>query len=571
MTRLGLVARPQTSSLAEASRTADDLAEAGVGATHLVINGILPLEADADALADAIRAEEAAVIAGMPPNLTGLTIDRMPLRSRDVTGLEALATLLSETPDHAEASAAPRVKADEALETLATTIQQLARREHGLVMVVGKGGVGKTTMAAAIAVGLSDRGKDVLLTTTDPAAHLAWTVGDSGAFEVSSIDPARAVAEYRRHVMETKGASLDAEGRANLAEDLRSPCTEEVAVFQAFSKAVAEARRRFVVMDTAPTGHTLLLMDATGSYHREVVRNLPEQAGITPLARLQDPENTAVIVVTLPEITPVLEASGLAADLARADIATWGWVVNRALTPTDTVRPAPDPEDRRGTSAAPAGKGAGGPCGRHALPRHAAGGHRPAPSVGHCVVDSAAKRLSGHVRWTVSSLEHMDPLQDAVQRGLVGESAAQRGGAVGPGGQRVRARGTRAAQRGPKCLPRCATRQQGCRRAVSCGERGARPIARRLGPSCAGGISAELDALLAEPPPRTRFLVSQTQWFRRARASLRSFGLNRRRGPTSPSRYGPVTESGLTAIWAGVPEATTLPPCSPPPGPRSMT
>lgn len=135
----------------------------------------------------------------------------------------------------------------------------------------------------------------------------------------------------------TKGASLDGEGRANLAEDLRSPCTEEVAIFQAFSAAVEQVGHRFVVMDTAPTGHTLLVMDATGSYHREVARNMPGTAGLTPLARLRNPGQTAVIVVTLPETTPVLEAHGLAADLARAGIATWGWVVNRSLTPTGTA------------------------------------------------------------------------------------------------------------------------------------------------------------------------------------------------------------------------------------------
>ncbi len=339
VTRLGLVARPQNSSLAEASRTADELAEAGVRATHLVINGILPNETISDALADAIRAEETAAVSAMPVNLAGLAIDRLPLRSRDVMGLEALTALLSETPDHADASAPPRIATTNSSDSLAATIEQLAAKDHGLIMVVGKGGVGKTTMAAAIAVGLSDRGKDVLLTTTDPAAHLAWTVGEAAPFEVSSIDPAQAVADYRRHVMETKGATLDADGQANLAEDLRSPCTEEVAVFQAFAAAVEQSAHRFVVMDTAPTGHTLLLMDATGSYHREMVRNLPDQASFTPLARLQDPENTSVIVVTLPETTPVLEATGLSADLTRAGIATWGWIVNRALTPTRTISP----------------------------------------------------------------------------------------------------------------------------------------------------------------------------------------------------------------------------------------
>ena len=339
VTRLGLVARPQTSSLAEASRTADELAEAGVGATHLVVNGILPEEGVEDALADAIRTEEASALVDMPANLSELVIDRLPLRSRDVMGLSALTTLLSETADQAHVSHETPISTRETLGTLTDTIDQLAARDHGLVMLVGKGGVGKTTMAAAIAVGLSDRGKDVLLTTTDPAAHLSWTVGDEGTFEVSSIDPTKAVEDYRRHVMETKGAALDDAGRANLAEDLRSPCTEEVAVFQAFAAAVEQSTHRFVIMDTAPTGHTLLLMDATGSYHREVARNLPDEAGHTPLTRLQDPDNTTVIIVTLPETTPVLEAAGLCSELGRADIATWGWIVNRALTPTDTSSP----------------------------------------------------------------------------------------------------------------------------------------------------------------------------------------------------------------------------------------
>lgn len=339
MTRLGLVARAQTSSLAEAARTSDELAAAGVHATHLVINGILPDEVTGDALADAIRAEEAAAIAEMPTNLTTLMIDRLPLRANDVMGIEALTRMLSQTPDITGQAPAHYPISDHARGSLAANIDELAAKDHGLIMIVGKGGVGKTTMAAAIAVGLSDRGKDVLLTTTDPAAHLTWTVGNSVGFEVASIDPAQAVADYRQHVMETKGANLDAEGLANLAEDLRSPCTEEVAVFQAFSTAVEQSAHRFVVMDTAPTGHTLLLMDATGSYHREVVRNLPSRATATPLERLQDANNTAVIVVTLPETTPVLEASGLAADLARANIVTWGWIVNRALTSTSTTSP----------------------------------------------------------------------------------------------------------------------------------------------------------------------------------------------------------------------------------------
>ncbi len=179
------------------------------------------------------------------------------------------------------------------------------------------------------------------LTTTDPAAHLADTLGsDTHTLTVSRIDPDKATQDYRDHVMASKGAKLDAAGRAALEEDLRSPCTEEVAVFQAFSRAVSEAGRRFVVMDTAPTGHTLLLMDATGSYHRDVARNLaPGMHFTTPMMRLQDPDYTKVILVTLPETTPVLEARQLQDDLERAGIHPWAWVVNQAITGTGTQSP----------------------------------------------------------------------------------------------------------------------------------------------------------------------------------------------------------------------------------------
>ncbi len=340
-TRLTLVARPQVTSFAEASRTLDELVEAGVGATNLVINGALPDIDEGDALALSIRRSEMDAIAGMPDNLRTLNQDTLPLHASDMVGVEALRALLA--GDSAEVAREASVDAPAAtgasaadLPGVADLIGELAGSDHGLVMVMGKGGVGKTTLASAIAVGLADLGKDVLLTTTDPAAHLAWTVGGDAPFEVSSIDPDRAVAEYRAHVMATKGATLDEEGRANLAEDLRSPCTEEVAVFQSFSRAVAQSDRRFVIMDTAPTGHTLLLMDATGSYHREVARNNPDLADDTPLARLQDGDHTRIVIATLPETTPVLEAEGLQADLARAGIHPWAWVVNRSLSATGT-------------------------------------------------------------------------------------------------------------------------------------------------------------------------------------------------------------------------------------------
>jgi arsenite-transporting ATPase len=217
---------------------------------------------------------------------------------------------------------------------LVDLVDEIERAGHGLVMCMGKGGVGKTTIAAAIALALVERGHEVLLTTTDPAAHLADTLGvPVDGLTVTRIDPDTALEQYRARVMATKGKDLDEPSRAALAEDLMSPCTAEVAVFQQFSRAVHDSRRTFVVMDTAPTGHTLLLLDAAGSYHREIARQMgrANMAYSTPLMRLQDPAQTKIILVTLAETTPVLEAAGLQEDLERAGIHPWAWVVNNSI------------------------------------------------------------------------------------------------------------------------------------------------------------------------------------------------------------------------------------------------
>ncbi|MCC3331645.1 arsenical pump-driving ATPase [Nocardia abscessus] len=332
LTRLVLVARAQTASLNEIARTYAELADIGVRSQHVVLNAVLPEPTIDDPIASAIHRREQTAVAALPTELVDLPTDRIELKATNMVGIDALDQLFADTsaPSDAPEVPAPDIPAEASLGVL---IDELAESDHGLIMCMGKGGVGKTTIAAAIATELARRGHDVHLTTTDPAAHLEHVLaGSPEGLRVSRIDPAEATDRYRTHILTTKGAHLDEQGRAALAEDLRSPCTEEVAVFQAFSRIIGESRRRFVVVDTAPTGHTLLLLDATGSYHREIARQMGEGARFTtPLMRLRDPAATRIIVVTLAETTPVLEAVALQADLERAGIHPWAWVVNNSL------------------------------------------------------------------------------------------------------------------------------------------------------------------------------------------------------------------------------------------------
>ncbi|MBK9613985.1 MAG: arsenical pump-driving ATPase [Uliginosibacterium sp.] len=339
-TRLVLVARAQSASLREVARTHEELAAIGLTQQALVINGVLPPgEADGDALAAAIHQREHAALEALPDALRSLPRDVIALKPFNLVGLDALRQLLVAAPPARPADAID-VPALPDAPPLSALVEAIAADGHGLVMLMGKGGVGKTTLAAAIAVALASRGLPVHLSTSDPAAHLADTLdGALPGLTVSRIDPHEATARYRQQVLDTQGALLDAEGRALLEEDLRSPCTEEIAVFQAFSRVIREAGEKFVVMDTAPTGHTLLLLDATGAYHREASRQMgnTDARRTTPMMQLRDPGQTKVLIATLAETTPVLEAANLQADLRRAGIEPWAWIVNNAVA---AARPA---------------------------------------------------------------------------------------------------------------------------------------------------------------------------------------------------------------------------------------
>lgn len=332
-TTLILVSRPEVSPLKEAARASQELAELGVTNQTMVINGVLA--AYDDSISESLYRKQQQALATMPPALVSLTTYHIPLRAYNITGIDNVRAFL--TQDHA--TLRDEVIQSQFIPKLSDVIEDLYRSNKKVIFTMGKGGVGKTTMAAAIALGLAAKGQKVHLTTTDPAAHLQFVISKSTNITTSRIDEQTELKKYQEEILAKARETMSAEDVAYVEEDLRSPCTQEIAVFRAFAQIVEKAEDEIVVIDTAPTGHTLLLLDATQSYHKEIERthgDIPEEVKKL-LPRLRNAAETEVIIITLAEATPVYEALRLEEDLKRAGIATKWWVINASLYRTGTT------------------------------------------------------------------------------------------------------------------------------------------------------------------------------------------------------------------------------------------
>lgn len=335
LTTLILVTRPETAPFKEAERASGELSALGVHNQILVINGVLTEHSDA--LSSSLYEKQQTALAAMPGSLQALSLYMVPLRAYNVTGLSNVRALLN--TDHVTAYTETLNAAD--IPSLNDVIDELAADGKRVIFTMGKGGVGKTTVAAAVALGLAKRGKRVHLTTTDPAAHLKFVLDETSGVSMSHIDEAEELKKYQSEVLfQARASGMSDEDIAYVEEDLRSPCTQEIAVFRAFAEVVEKANDQVVVIDTAPTGHTLLLLESTQSYNHEIERTkgeIPESVKRL-LPRLKSNE-TEVVIVTLPEATPFYEASRLEDDLKRAGIAARWWVINQSLYGTNTTNP----------------------------------------------------------------------------------------------------------------------------------------------------------------------------------------------------------------------------------------
>ena len=334
-TTLILVSRPEEAPLKEAERASRELAEIGINNQTLVINGVLT--SYDDSVSESLYRKQQDALRSIPQGLKNLATYRIPLRAYNITGIDNVRAFLTQDQDQYKIRD-EKVRA-KSIPHLEDVIDDLYRTNKKVIFTMGKGGVGKTTVAAAIALGLSKRGRKVHLTTTDPAGHLKSVISEASGITMSHIDEQAELKKYQEEVLSKAKKTMSADDIAYIEEDLRSPCTQEIAVFRAFAEVVEKAEDQTVVIDTAPTGHTLLLLDSTQSYNQEIKRSqgeIPESARKL-LPRLRNSDETEVIIVTLAEDTPVYEALRLEEDLKRASIETKWWVINSSFYRTGTT------------------------------------------------------------------------------------------------------------------------------------------------------------------------------------------------------------------------------------------
>jgi len=334
LTTLILVTRPETAPIREAQRASHELEALEIRNQVLVINGLLETYDVNDAVETALFKKQQSAVQEIPHNLVKQSVTMVPLRAYNITGLDNVRQLLSYSGYTTAVSTLQRPDAY----ALSDVVDEIEASNKKVIFTMGKGGVGKTTIAAAIALGLHRKGRKVRLATTDPADHLNLVLGQQEGISVSHIDEKGELKKYQEEVLTKARQTMPEDDLEYVKEDLRSPCTQEIAVFRAFADIVAKSRDEIVVLDTAPTGHTILLLESTQNYNQQIENSggAVSDAEKELLPRLKDSNETEVIIVTLAETTPFYEAKRLLDDLKRAGLAVRWWVINASYSMADT-------------------------------------------------------------------------------------------------------------------------------------------------------------------------------------------------------------------------------------------
>ncbi len=356
---------PEATAIAETRRAGAELARLGIVTTELIVNGILPAEeASTPFFASRIAMQERhlAEIARRLPMPTR----RVPLLDGEVRGiarLRALVPLLAD--EHAARPAfgyaegrSTRTAVDDDAAVKAVLLPNGAPRT---IFFAGKGGVGKTVASCATAVWSARAGHRTLLVTTDPAAHIGQVLGAAVGTEPAPVDgvdglwaarvdaKAAAVAYTDRIIADAVARGRSPHAVAAMREELDSPCTEEMAAFDQFIELASRDTFDVTVFDTAPTGHTLRLLELPIDWSRQIdvkVFASVDTAAADDVAKasfsrviemMRDPAKSTFAFVMYPESTPIVEAGRAISELGSLGIPL-GLVVANMVLPDEACR-----------------------------------------------------------------------------------------------------------------------------------------------------------------------------------------------------------------------------------------
>jgi arsenite-transporting ATPase len=357
-TTVYLVSRPEKTSVYETMRAKSELERTGIHNFHLIINGVYPNHSSLTGIFGSISENQKQYI----KELRGLfpdAVSEVPLQQSEVKGVKNISLLGEIAFDRKEAVIQLDFQHElpfngfSSPELLNRLIQK--KTDNRIIILTGKGGVGKTVTACTLAVKMAEKGK-TLLFTTDPAAHIGPVLDTeinhipvhiAGGLWAVNIDQKTAVEEYRRKIMDDARAGGYSEELLDcLEEELESPCTEEIAIFEQFANLLNEPGWDYFVLDTAPTGHTLRLLELPFEYKKQLDMKLkgnvaapdssPANTRIeTLIARLKNPEQATFLLVAYPEFTPIHESHRAMKDLERVGINAQGIFLNHILKNED--------------------------------------------------------------------------------------------------------------------------------------------------------------------------------------------------------------------------------------------